>query len=295
MTLLQLQYFRALARNLHYTRTAEELHVSQPSLSYAISGLEEELGVKLFEKKGRKTTLTSYGEQFLPYVDQAMASLDEGRAVLEKMTMNFSQTVRLGYFQSISASLIPSVVESFYENQENAPIRFSFSEGSTVQLMEGLRKGVLDMAFTLQAEDWAESVCVLRQPLYLAVPRGHHLAERNSVSFRDFAEEPLILLEKSSVLRNQMDHSFRQIGKVANQVFEVRECNAALQYVGLRFGLAVVPQVTYTDSDKVTFIPISENDREYVRTVYAVRNRNRILSPAAQKVWSHIVDRFGKK
>ena len=68
MTLLQLQYFRVLARNLHYTRTAEELHVSQPSLSYAISGLEEELGVKLFEKKGRKTTLTSYGEQFLPYV-----------------------------------------------------------------------------------------------------------------------------------------------------------------------------------------------------------------------------------
>ena len=66
MTLLQLEYFRTLARNLHYTKTAEELHISQPSLSYAISGLEEELGVKLFEKKNRKTSLTTYGEQFLP-------------------------------------------------------------------------------------------------------------------------------------------------------------------------------------------------------------------------------------
>lgn len=292
MTLLQLEYFRTLARNLHYTKTAEELHISQPSLSYAINGLEEELGVKLFEKKNRKTSLTSYGEQFLPYVDQALSSLDEGKVMLERMTHNLSQTVRLGYFQSISGSLIPSVVESFYENKEHNPIRFSFSEAATGQLMEGLRKGVLDMAFTLQTDDRMENVCVLHQPLYLAVPKEHHLAKRTSVSFSDFANEPLIMLERSSTLRKQMDQSYQEIGKVPNLVFEVRECNAALQYVALRFGLAVVPQVTYADADKVAFIPISEQGKEYVRSVYLAKNRGRILSPAAQKVWNHIVWNF---
>ena len=148
------------------------------------------------------------------------------------------------------------------------------------------------MIFTLQAEEWAESVCILKQPLYLAVPKGHHLAERKVVTFDDFANEPLIMLEKSSTLRNQMDQSYREIGRVPNLVFEVRECNVALQYVGLRFGLAVVPQISYSDSDKVCFIPISEHEKEYVRSVYLCRNRNRILSPAAQTVWNHIVWNF---
>ncbi|MBO5544538.1 MAG: LysR family transcriptional regulator [Oscillospiraceae bacterium] len=288
MTLLQLQYFRALARNLHYTKTADELHITQPSLSYAISGLEEELGVKLFEKKNRKTLLTSYGEQYLPYVEQALNSLDEGRAVLDRMSNNVNQTVRLGYFQSISASLIPSVVESFYENPDHKAIRFSFSEASTAILMQNLRNGVLDMAFTLQTEDWAESICILRQPLYLAVPRGHRLSGRTSVTFDDFAAEPLIMLEKSSTLRNQMEESYRRISKVPNLVFEVRECNVALQYVSLKFGLAVVPQISYSDSDKVDFIPISENDREYARQVYLARSRYRVLTPSAFEVWNHI-------
>ena len=81
MTLLQLQYFQVLARVLHYTRAAEELHISQPSLSYSISELEKELGVKLFKKENRKISLTAYGEQFLPYVQRSLALLDEGAAV----------------------------------------------------------------------------------------------------------------------------------------------------------------------------------------------------------------------
>lgn len=72
MTLLQLQYFQALARTLHYTRTAERLRISQPSLSAAIGDLERELGVKLFQKESRKVSLTLDGQRFFSYVDQAM-------------------------------------------------------------------------------------------------------------------------------------------------------------------------------------------------------------------------------
>ena len=78
MTLLQLQYFQVLSHNLHYTRTAEQLCISQPSLSYAINELEKELGVKLFQKENRKVTQTVYGQQFLPYVEQALTLLQDG-------------------------------------------------------------------------------------------------------------------------------------------------------------------------------------------------------------------------
>ena len=82
MTLLQLHYFQTLSQTLHYTRAAELLHISQPSLSYAISELEKELGVKLFEKKKKQIDLTVYGQQFLPYVERALDLLKEGADVV---------------------------------------------------------------------------------------------------------------------------------------------------------------------------------------------------------------------
>ena len=76
MNLLHLRYFAKLAQTLHYTRAAEHLCIAQPSLSHAISQLEQELGVQLFERKGRSSSLTSAGEQFLTYVNKSLAILD---------------------------------------------------------------------------------------------------------------------------------------------------------------------------------------------------------------------------
>ena len=73
MNLNQLTYFAVTARHQHFTRAAEELFISQPSLSYAISSLEEELGIRLFEKKGRNVVLTKYGRLFLGHVERALA------------------------------------------------------------------------------------------------------------------------------------------------------------------------------------------------------------------------------
>lgn len=96
MTLLQLRYFQLLSRTLHYTHTAEQLHISQPSLSYAINELEKELGVKLFQKEKQKVRLTSYGLQFLPYVDQCLSVLQEGRDAIQSMADNAPRVVAPG-------------------------------------------------------------------------------------------------------------------------------------------------------------------------------------------------------
>ena len=82
MNLNHLYYFRALAKEEHYTRTADMLSITQPSLSHAISCLESELGVKLFEKQGRNAKLTKYGALFLRYVEQSLDMLDEGKRVV---------------------------------------------------------------------------------------------------------------------------------------------------------------------------------------------------------------------
>ena len=131
---------------------------------------------------------------------------------------------------------------------------------------------------------------IMRQPLYLAVPEHHPLAKRESVVFEDFASEPTVMLDKPSNLRKQMDQIYHQHGVEPNVVFEVRECNAALQYVALRFGVSVLPQVPAMENEKVVVIPIQDEKHRFVRTVYFSWMKNRPLSPAAKRVCRYIVE-----
>ncbi len=292
MTLLQLHYFQILAHALHYTRSAETLHISQPSLSYAMNELEKELGVKLFQKDRRTISLTAYGQQFLPYVEKSLSLLNEGTDILKEMTNHTSQIVHLGYFHSVSASFIPALVDGFYRQDGTKNIRFHFAESTSYDVLNQIQSGTLNLGFSLHRAEWAESVGIIRQPLYLAVPSDHPLANRQYVSFEDFSKEPQIMLERSSNLRSNMDQIFSQHGIIPNIVFEVRECNAALQYVGLNFGVSVLPQVPAMDSDRIAILPISDQDKEFVRTVYLTFHKTHPMSPAAQKVRDYIIQNF---
>ena len=102
MTLQELRYFCVTAEVLHYTRASRLLYISQPSLSYAISKLEQELGVPLFKKNGKKVTLTKYGEEFLPYAKRALAELSEGTERLREMKVPTSGGISLGYIYSVA-------------------------------------------------------------------------------------------------------------------------------------------------------------------------------------------------
>ena len=292
MTLQQLQYFMTLSRVLHYTHAAEELHISQPTLSYSINELEKELEVKLFEKQNRKIMLTESGERFLPYAEKALSLLDEGTAVLKQLAGRAPMVVRLGYFHSISSSLVPSLVEKVYSDKANKDLRFQFIENTSFDIFNQLKNGDLDLAFCAHRDDWADSITIMKQPLYLAVPIEHRLAKREFVSFEDFAREPMIMLDKPSSLRMVTDRVFQSRGVIPDVIFEVRECNAALQYVALKFGVAILPDVPAMKTERICAIPIDDAGREFIRTVYLSWNRSRPLSPAAAKVRNLIVENF---
>ena len=292
MTLVQLQYFQTLAHVLHYTRAAEELHIAQPSLSYSISELEKELGVKLFAKEDRKVSLTMYGEQFLPYVENALATLSDGTQALQQLSDAAYQVVKLGYFSSISSTLVPKLMAALYSIEENRQLRFQFSEAPSHDIMSLLKKGDLDMAFCMHRDEWIESIPVLRQKLYLAVPRNHALAAREVVSFEDFAQEPFVTLDKASSLRTLLDRAFLRNGVNPNIMFTVHECNAALQYVALNFCVSVLPKIPAMETEKVVVIPIADEANDFTRVIYFQWMKNRPLSPASKRVRNFIVNHY---
>ena len=145
MTLQQLKYFVETARTLHYTKAAEQLNISQPSLSYAISQLSKKLGVPLFKIEGTKVSLTEYGEAFLPYAESALNILAQGEAQLNRMQNPSSTNISLGYIYTVSFDAIPQLIDDFYIYKGNRNISFSFQVNITDLLIKKLLEGSLDI------------------------------------------------------------------------------------------------------------------------------------------------------
>ena len=115
MNLSQLNYFKKLAEVLHYTRAAQELFITQPTLSGAISSLEKELGAPLFERNGRSVLLTPYGEVFYEHVCLALRAIDDGVAAVSARSSASFGTVNLGTTFTIQDHYLPSLIRDFEE------------------------------------------------------------------------------------------------------------------------------------------------------------------------------------
>lgn len=136
MNLYHLRYFVQLAHTRHYTRAAEQLCITQPSLSHAISQLENELGLPLFEKTGRNTELTRFGEQFLECAERTLSTLDEGVEELKRVSRG-EGLIRLGLLRTLGVDYVPDVVSRFLAANSGKKIRFTFETGMTNQLLDG--------------------------------------------------------------------------------------------------------------------------------------------------------------
>lgn len=290
MTLLQLRYFVVLAQVLHYTKAAGKLHISQPGLSYAISELEKELGIALFEKRDKRIHLNNFGKFFLPYAEKSLKTLDEGIQMLQFMIDPAHGTVNLGYFYSISATVIPEIIRGFYSTPENSSIVFNFTQNLNSEIVDELKSGKVDLAFCLRNDPAIVSRQLFEQELFLAVPKDHPLASRDSVVLDDFADKPMVMLDEKSGLRSTVNSYFSAHNQVPQVSFDVQECNAVLQFVSLKLGLSIIPRVPAVDALAVKLIPIA--GEKLKRPIYLAWDGQRVLPPAVQKVRDYILEKF---
>ena len=290
MTLLQLQYFQALAYILHYTKTAETLHISQPSLSYSISELEKEIGVDLFIRKSKNIQLTDAGKSFLPYVEKALDLLRNGEENVRQKYLNKPDIVKLGYFYSISADFIPSLIAKIRNNVDLQNATFSFAQDLTYNIEKSLETGDLDIGFTLRKNSKIENLPIFKQRLFLVVSRDHPLTKKRNIISRDFVNEPIIVIDKASQLRTAVEDIYNKINSIPNIAFEVKECSTALQFVARKLGIAILPLVPAVEAIPVKYIPIQ--DDSYFRQVYFSWVKGKKLSASAEAVKNYIIDNY---
>ena len=241
MNLLQLRYFSELAATQHYTRAAERLCITQPSLSHAMAQLEAELGVPLFEKSGRGTVLTHYGRQFLHCVRQTLETLDAGVEELRRVSQG-EGLIRLGLIRPLGVELVPKLAEAFLKANSDKNIRFTFQTGTTGELLDGLRARKYDLIFASRPAEGANlvSVAVSQQDLVLIVPKNHPLAAQHVIDLAETLPYPQVCFSKGSGMRDIVDELFQKLGAAPRIAYETQEDQVVAGLVAHGFGIAVV-------------------------------------------------------
>lgn len=284
MTLQELRYFCVTAEVLHYTRASRLLYISQPSLSYSLNKLEQELGVPLFNKNGKRVTLTKYGEKFLPYAKRALAELSEGTEQLREMKTPYSGGISLGYIYSVSFSALPEFVNNVYMHQGNEQIAFRFRQGKAGELIEQLLTGTLDLLIAGKPEMASiDYIPIYRQEQFLIVPATHRLADAESVTLAELAGENFVSLNHETLTYHQLEKEFRKAEFEPNTVIETDEYSSVAASVSTGAGVAIMPILPILDSFNVRKIPIVDSYMN--REICVLRSSSHEMSPEVRRVW----------
>lgn len=250
MTLTELKYIVAVARERHFGRAAEACFVSQPTLSVAIRKLEDELGVPIFERRSNEVTLTPIGERI---VAQAQRVLDEAARIKELAKAGKDPLVgalRVGVIYTIGPYLLPALVRQLLRDAPQMPLLLN--ENFTIKLLELLKNGEIDVA--ILALPLPESG-VLIQPVYdepfmVAVPKGHPWTRRKSIGADELKRETMLLLGTGHCFRDQVLEVCPELSRFSTgaegiqKTFEGSSLETIRHMVASGLGITVLPKTS---------------------------------------------------
>lgn len=194
MDLRQLRYFEAVAEELHFSRAAERLNISAPTLTQQIQVLESDLGVMLFRRTKRSVALTEAGRRFLEEARATLRQAEQAAQVARQAARGQIGRIEIGYVTSASClGLIPSVVAGF--RRENPYVELRLHRMETVRQLNALTRGDIDLGFLrppLRYPSGLTGSLVWKQPFIVAMPQNHPLARENRVRVGLLGDEPLI-------------------------------------------------------------------------------------------------------
>lgn len=269
MELRHLRYFVAVAEELHFGRAAERLHMAQPPLSQQIRMLEEELGVALFHRTNRRVQLTEAGGAFLEEVYRLLAQLDRAVSTARRANRGEIGRLRLGFVNSATYQLLPDLCRAF--RREYPDVVLDLQEHTSDFQLETLENGTLDVGlYRADAERYRPQLpptltmaTVSREPLAIALPKGHRMLGQQAVSLADLAQEPFIL-SPQRVYPSYYDQILRlclEAGFTPQVVHEPILVTTIMSLVSAGMGVSIVPiSVGNLEWTGVAFAPIAEAD-----------------------------------
>ena len=250
MTLTELKYIVAVARERHFGKAAEACYVSQPTLSVAVKKLEEELDIKLFERSANEVTVTSLGEEI---VRQAQSVLEQAAAIKEIAKRGkdpLGGALTLGIIYTIGPYLLPDLVRQMIARTPQMPLMLQ--ENFTVKLLEMLRTGEIDCA--ILAEPFPDAGLAIAQlydePFMAAVPVNHLLAKQSTVTSDQLKNETMLLLGSGHCFRDHVLEVCPEFARFSSNAegirrsFEGSSLETIKHMVAAGMGVTLVPRLS---------------------------------------------------
>ncbi|WP_433608071.1 LysR family transcriptional regulator [Dactylosporangium sp. CA-139114] len=290
--LQQLRYFVTVAEVRHFTRAAEQLGVSQPTLSKQIHTLESALGAPLFERSRGGVALTTAGETLLPLARRVVADADGARDAVQEVVGLRRGRVRLGATPSLCTSLVPLVLREFHERYPD--IELHVDEGGSQDLVAALVAHGLDLALIVEpargTDPALSTVPVLRESLVVAsvaplsAPR---------IALTELRDTPLVMFRTGYDLRDTTLEACRRAGFTPRYAVEGGEMDAVLAFVEAGLGVALVPSMALVNRPLLHAAPLVAPGVH--RTIALAQRRGSVLPHAAQALRATLLDHVANR
>ncbi|MGE4352552.1 MAG: LysR family transcriptional regulator [Oscillospiraceae bacterium] len=280
MNFNNLYYFTVLAGFQHYTRSAEYLCITQPSLSHAIASLEKEYGVKLFEKDGRNVKLSKYGELLNSYVSQGFKEIEHGNRILNQFSYKNAGFVDLSFLFVLGYQFVPELIKSFNHNAGFKNITINLKQLNTKDSISGLKDGSIDISLCafVPNEPTITFLPILKQKLICIMSENHPLSGCDSVEMEQLIKYPLIRYteavgEIQEVIDKLFDGciSFPKTHEYLNEEITI----AGFISTGIDKCIAIVPDLELLNGFKIKKCKI--NHKNAYRNIYLAVANNRSM------------------
>lgn len=243
MELRQLKTFHTLASTLNFSRAAEVQNYVPSTVTMQMKALEEELGVKLVDRLGKKVFLTDAGRSFLRYVDNILSELEEAQHAV-KQSGEVTGTVVISADETLCTYRLPVVLRRFRLRYPG--IRLMFRPLANLNLKQSLREGDADIIFMLDEDKGETGFCgekMLDEPFYLLASPDHPLASYAALAIEDFHGETFLLTEKGCSYRTFFERSLSQKGMGGITELEFTSAEAIKQCAKIGMGIAILPEM----------------------------------------------------
>ena len=266
MTLTELRYIVAVARERHFGRAAEACFVSQPTLSVAIKKLEEELDCKIFERGGNEVSVTPVGEEIVRQAQQVIEQAQGIKEIAKRGKDPLAGPLRVGVIYTIGPYLLPDLVRQAIDRTPQMPLMLQ--ENFTARLLEMLRTGELDCA--IMAEPFPDAGLAVAplydEPFVIAVPSKHPLARRKRIPAEELKRETMLLLGTGHCFRDHVlevcpEHArFSSDAEGIRKSFEGSSLETIKYMVASGMGITVVPQLSVPAEPQphVVYVPFAD-------------------------------------
>lgn len=290
-TIRQLQVFEAVARNLSFTKAAEELHLTQPAVSMQIKQLESSVNLPLFEQVGKKIFLTEGGEVLLTHSQRVSECLDNARNELNDLLGTGGGRLRIGVVSTVNyfaAKLLAEFSQLF------PAVQISLDVTNRRDILQKLEKNEPDIVLMGQPPEGLDVVAApfMMNPLIVIAPPSHELVGRKSLKPSDLDGQSFVVREPGSGTRNALERFFGDNDIHPDKTMEMTGNEVIKQSVEAGIGLAIVSRHTVElELDVGRLVELKVAGLPIKRQWYIVHREGKRLSPMATEFRKFVLER----